>query len=162
MTQDASDSSRTFLQDVMDDIPEGLQVISHDWRYLYVNKSVAAQGKKTREELLGRTMMDCYPGIDKTPIFETFKRCKQEGKTILMDNEFTFPDGSMGWYQLHISPWEGGIMILSVDITDRKRRDEELSRRITVLDTLVRNPEPNVAEMQEIIRKMQVLIPGSS
>src|SRR5271157_450910 len=51
------------LQISVDNMIEGCQIIDHDWRYLYVNEAVAKQGRKTKEELLGYTMMQVYPGI---------------------------------------------------------------------------------------------------
>lgn len=37
-----------------------------------------------------------------------------------MENEFTFPDGARGWFELSIQPVPDGIFILSNDITERK------------------------------------------
>ena len=55
-----SDLPRSLL----DNLLEGLQVISPDYRYLYVNQAVARHGQTTKEARLGRSMMECYPGID--------------------------------------------------------------------------------------------------
>lgn len=45
------------LQETLDYMIEGYQIIDYDWRYAYVNETVAKQGRKTKEELLGYTMM---------------------------------------------------------------------------------------------------------
>ena len=50
-----------------------------------------------------------------------------------MENEFTFPDGTVGWFELKISPVPEGIFILSMDITERKRTEDELIRSNTEL-----------------------------
>ena len=52
---------------ILNNLLEGVQVVGRDYRYLYVNEAVVAQGRTTRKELLGRTMMECYPGIDRMP-----------------------------------------------------------------------------------------------
>jgi PAS domain-containing protein len=77
---------------VLDILLEGFQVIGPDWKYLYVNDTVAVQGKRSREELVGRTMMECYPGIELTPMFEVLRRCMREHTPDRMENEFTYPD----------------------------------------------------------------------
>lgn len=64
--------------DVLDSLLEGCQVISFEWRYLYVNDTVAVQGALAKEKLLGRTMMECYPGIDRTDMFSVLTRCMLE------------------------------------------------------------------------------------
>lgn len=114
-------ASEARFRKMMDDMLEGCQIIGFDWQYLYVNKVVAGQGKQTREALLGHTMMEMYPGIERTPLFETLKQCMTERVARKIENEFHFPDASVGWFELSIEPMPEGIFILSMDITDRKR-----------------------------------------
>ncbi len=112
---------RTF-----DNISEGCQIISTDFRYLYVNGAAAAQGGRPGEELIGRTMMDCYPGIDKTEMFHTLRYCMESGQPRRFDNFFSRPDGSSAYFELSIQPIPEGIFILSVDVTARKQAETKL------------------------------------
>ena len=114
--------------DVLDNLIEGCQVIGYGYEYLYVNDTVARQGQRTREELLGRTMMECYPGIESTVMFSALTRCMNERVPHRMENEFTFPDGTTCWYELHFIPVPKGTCILSVDIGERKRAQALLAR----------------------------------
>src|SRR3990172_2625501 len=43
-----------------------------------------------------------------------------------MVNEFSYPDGSRGWFELSIEPAPEGIFILSADITQRKRAEQQM------------------------------------
>jgi len=116
--------------DLLDGLLEGCQVIGRDWRYLYVNEAAAAQGRRAREDLLGRTMMEAYPGIDRTAMFAELRRCMIERTARRFDNEFEFPDGSRGWFELHMQPVPEGAFILSLDVTARRRaeaRNEHLN-----------------------------------
>ena len=63
------------LAGVLDAMREGLQVIDRAWRYVYVNAAAARHGRVTPGDLVGRTMMECYPGIDQTPLFDTLRDC---------------------------------------------------------------------------------------
>lgn len=112
--------------EILDSLIEGFQLISYDWRYLYVNETVANHGKSTKEELLGHTMMEKYPGIDKTPLFNVLEKCMKLRVSENYINEFTFPDGSLGWFELRIQPVPEGIFILSYDITDKVKAEREL------------------------------------
>jgi PAS domain S-box-containing protein len=105
---------------------EGCQIIGHDWRYVYLNDTAAFHGQRSKEELLGRTMMESYPGIERTDMFAALKRCMDEHTPCRMENEFTYPDGSKGWFELSIQPMLEGIFILSLDITERKRAEVAL------------------------------------
>ena len=112
--------------EVLDSLLEGCQVIDREFRYVFVNSTVALQGKRSKEELLGRTMMECYPGIENTPMFAQLRQTMLERAHHLMENEFTYPDGSKRWFELRFLPVTSGVCILSMDITARKRTEEQL------------------------------------
>ncbi|MBL8100072.1 MAG: diguanylate cyclase [Anaerolineales bacterium] len=111
-------------RNALDNMMEGTQIIGYDWRYLYVNETVARQGRQAKENLLGRTMMEVYPGIEKTELFNTLKKHMQERTSHSMENEFIYSDGTKGWFELSIQPVEEGLFILSNDITKRKYAEE--------------------------------------
>ena len=106
---------------------EGCQIIDYDWRYVYVNEAAARQGRKEKEELLGYTMMQAYPGIDRTEMFNNLRNCMTNRVPHQMENEFTFPDGRKAWFELHMEPVPEGVLILSIDITKNKATESELN-----------------------------------
>ncbi|MBI4212839.1 MAG: PAS domain-containing protein [Chloroflexi bacterium] len=112
----------------LDNMLEGCQVISHDWRYVYVNDTVAKQAHRAKEELIGHTMMDRFPGIEGTEMFGHLQRCMKERVPHYMENEFEFPDGRKGWFELRMEPVPQGVLILSLDITERKNLAGSLER----------------------------------
>src|SRR4030066_1553393 len=109
------------LQATLDSMLEGCQIIDFDWRYAYVNESVAKQGRRVKKDLLGHTMMEMYPGIENTELFSYLRDCMFKRIPHQMENEFIFPDGSKGWFELRIEPAPEGILILSHDVTKRKQ-----------------------------------------
>ena len=125
------------LQETLDYMLEGYQIIDYYWRYAYVNETAAKQGRKSKEELLGYTMMQAYPGIDKTELFNHLRNCMINRVPYQIDNEFTFPDGSKGWFELRIEPVPEGILILSEDITKNRETQAELSKYRNRLEEVV-------------------------
>jgi PAS domain S-box-containing protein len=113
------------LQTSLDNIIEGYQIIDYDWRYAYINESAAKQGRRTKSELQGKTMMQAYPGIDQTQMFNHLRNCMTNRVSHKMENAFTFPDGSKGWFELRIEPVPEGILILSLDVTKNKENEAE-------------------------------------
>lgn len=107
---------------------EGLQVVGRDWRYLYVNETAARHGRTSPNQLLGRTMMEAYPGIENTPLFVTLRECMTEGVSRKLENEFQYPDLSQGWFELRIEAVPEGLLILSSEITERKQAELALLR----------------------------------
>jgi signal transduction histidine kinase/ActR/RegA family two-component response regulator len=105
---------------------QGVQVIDFAWRYEYVNETAARHGRTTVGELVGRTMMSCYPGIEQTELFATLERVMLSRRAERLLNEFTSPDGDPGWFELFIDPVPAGICVLSIDVTDRQKVGSEL------------------------------------
>lgn len=113
---------------LLQNMREGIQLIGYDWKYLFINNSVVEQSKYSNEELLGHTMMEKYPGIENTELFKVLNRCMKERIPELIENEFSFPDGTKEWYELSIQPVQEGLFILSMDITKRKKAEEKLKK----------------------------------
>ncbi len=130
----------------LDNMMEGAQIINFNWEYIYVNDALLQYSKFSREELIGHTVMKRYPGIENAPIFKVFERCMYGREAIHLENEFEFPDGSTGWFELSYQPIPDGIFILSVDITERKRAELQLKNTQQSLDQLNRELEDRIVE----------------
>ena len=135
-TEETLRDSEKRLRTTLDSLLEGCQIISFDWRYLYLNDAVVVQARQPREDLLGRTMMQVYPGIETTELFSILQQCMEQRISQQLENEFTFPDGSKGWFELSIQPVPEGIFILSQDITDRKWAEEQIEQQLRRLQSL--------------------------
>ncbi|HSK10510.1 MAG TPA: HD domain-containing phosphohydrolase [Vicinamibacterales bacterium] len=121
---------------VLDNLLEGCQVLGFDWRYLYVNHAVTRHGRRTREELLGHSMTDLYPGLDHTELFAVLRRCMDERTAGSLENEFSYPDGSSAWFELRIEPVPEGLFVLSLDVTARKQAERSMRHQIDRLRSL--------------------------
>ncbi len=150
-----TDQIGNLLTTVVDQMLEGFQVIDNNWRYLYVNDTVVKQGRMKREDLIGKTMMECYHGIENTFLYSQLKKVMDDKTTVEMENEFVYPDNSKGWFQLYIQSCEAGIFILSVDITARKQLEEKLQGKINEIDDLTNiaiDCEAKVVKIKEILK----------
>jgi PAS domain S-box-containing protein len=119
-------ASEGRYRQILDTMMEGYQIVGFDNSYLYINDAAARHGRRAREELLGRTMMEAYPGIETTAMFAALRRCMEDRVAEALENEFTYPDGSSAWFLLSMEPVPQGVIILSLDITSRKRAEESL------------------------------------
>jgi PAS domain S-box-containing protein len=103
---------------VFDSLGVGVQVMDHDWRYLYLNDLVVQQSGFTREQLLGQRFPDMYPGVESTKLFAALKLCLDERRETSTTNDFTFPDGSKRYFELRVHPLPEGMLICSTDVTE--------------------------------------------
>lgn len=116
------------LRSTLDGLLEGCQVVDRDYRYVYVNATAAAHGRSTVDELVGRRMTDCYPGIEGTAMYAVLGEAMRERRSRRMTNEFTYPDGKRGVFELQFIPSPEGVMIFSLDATEEHARTERLRR----------------------------------
>jgi PAS domain S-box-containing protein len=123
-----ADSSLEYLRVVFDDLFEGLQILDHEWRYLYLNKAAFRHARRPVSDLLGRRIMDVYPGIESSEIFRVMAQSMEEGTPKRIINCFSYPDGQSAWFDLRINPVPMGILVLSVDISDERANQEQLRR----------------------------------
>lgn len=109
-----------------DKMLEGIQIHDFDWKYIYVNDALLNYSQYSREELLGYTVMEKYPGIEQTHLFSVMQRCMNERVHEQLTTEFVFPNGEKAYFELSIQPVPQGIFILSINITERMKAEEML------------------------------------
>ena len=114
------------FRNLLENMLEGAQIIDYNWKYIYVNNTLAKHGRYSKEELLGYTVMEKYPGIEQTDIYKAMEVCMNQRVIKQLENEFVYPDGSHAWFELSMQPVPEGIFMLSIDITERKKAEAEL------------------------------------
>jgi two-component system, cell cycle sensor histidine kinase and response regulator CckA len=130
-TTEALRRSEEQYHRILDTMMEGFQIVGYDWRYLYINDAAAGYGRRKKEDMLGHSVTEIYPGFERTSMFAGLRRCMEERASQHIEEEFTFPDNATAWFELIIQPVPEGISILSMDITERKlaeRYIEHLNR----------------------------------
>lgn len=143
----------------IDHLIEGFQAINFDWEYIYVNKAIVKQSKyNKKEDLLGFTMMEKYPGIEHSDMFKILQFCMKERESACFENEFTFPDQSTAYFELRVQPIPEGLFILSIDVTARKRVAEERNKFIKGLEEMlfmtslkVQQPVSNILGLSDLL-----------
>ena len=123
----------------LNNLIEGCQVIDKTWHYVFINEAAAKHGRHPRDFYIGHTMMERYPGIEDTALFNKLQFSMQNRVPQSIENEFIYPDGAKGWFELRIQPIPEGIFILSIEISDRKSLEIELNEDRRKLQTLLSN-----------------------
>jgi PAS domain S-box-containing protein len=138
-----------FYRDAFDHLLEGCQILSPEWRYLYINDIAVHHARKSRQELIGQTLPDLYPGVVDTPMFSMLEQCLRERQSTRLTSEFTYEDGSKAWFELSAEPVPEGVLVLSIDITDRKR-DAALIRRLSRTQRVLSNVNQAIVRIRDL------------
>ncbi len=114
------------FRSAFDQMLEGCQIIGYDWRYIYLNRSAELHNRRPNSELLGKRYQDMWPGIMQTEVYKIIEQVLNTRSTYQFENEFVYPDGSLGWFNLSIQAIQEGVLILSIDISERKMAEKAL------------------------------------
>ncbi|MES2133506.1 MAG: PAS domain S-box protein, partial [Bacteroidota bacterium] len=147
--EEASRLKDERYHNILNSVMEGFQIIDSDFRYVYLNPTAIAQSHYAEDKIIGATMMELYPGIEKTVLFEVLKKCMEEKSVQYLENEFTYPDNTKGWFELRIQPSTEGLLILSIDITERKQAEESRLKTEKRFKALIENSSEGITLMDK-------------
>lgn len=119
-TEQALRETELRLRSTLDSMLEGCLIIDSNWRYVYANEAVTRQGRFTREQFIGHTPEEVLPGIEKQDIYARMKETMEKRIPQEVEAELVYPDGDKRWFDIRIEPVPEGILVLYVNITDRK------------------------------------------
>ncbi len=126
-------ASEQRFRTTLERLIEGCHILAPDWTILYINEVGARHSRSTVAELLGKSLLDLHPALADSPLFTAFHACMADSRPRHLENHYIFDDGTSTWFQLVIQPVPEGIFILSLDITERKRADQELAAQMDEL-----------------------------
>jgi signal transduction histidine kinase len=138
---------------LLENMIEGCQIIDFDFRYVYLNPSAQRQSKRDLSELVGKRMVEAYPGIDSTELFAVLGRCMRERVVCRFENEFVFPNGARGVFDLHIVPAPHGLFVFSIDISESRRLLAQIrqSQKVIAIGQLAAGAAHDLANLLTVV-----------
>lgn len=151
---------------VLENLLEGAFLLNFDYRYLYANQSFLKRFNWSKTGTIGRTFMSKHPGIEHHILFGLIQRCIEDRTPVRTETEFDALNGDKRYYDTSIQPIPQGVIILSNDITDRKKRELENVKYIKKLEEVlfkisheVRHPVVQILGISQLLDKSLVSDP---
>jgi PAS domain S-box-containing protein len=119
------------VRDVLESITELFIAVDHEWHFTYANRAAVEKMGKSIDEILGQNIWELFPQLLATEFQSQFERVMS--KRVPAHFEFLAPGGS-SWFDVHAYPSNDGLSAYTLDITDRKKNEEELSRLAAIVD----------------------------
>jgi PAS domain S-box-containing protein len=118
------------VSDVLESITEMFVAVDYEWRFTYANRPTVEKLGKPPEEILGKKIWELYPMLVGTNLQSQFERVMTERVPV----HFEFPGPRGSWFDVHAHPSNGGLSAYILDVTKRKKNEEELLRLAAIVD----------------------------
>jgi PAS domain S-box-containing protein len=122
IAQDMSPDGFTILRPVRD---ARERVVDFTW--IYENPAIARLNGTDPEALVGRRLLELFPGHRGTPLMQAYVEVAESGETQIIETGYS--GESMvkpAWFRIVVVPMAGDIAILAQDITERKQTEQQL------------------------------------
>jgi PAS domain S-box-containing protein len=111
------------LERILAGVSDAFVAFDCDWRYTYVNSRAAEIAGMAAVDMLGRTLWDLFPAVLGT---EMEAGCRRAVATGTAQRFESYDPPFDRWFEQRLYPTPDGLIILSTEITDRKRAEEAL------------------------------------
>jgi PAS domain S-box-containing protein len=142
-TEEELEHTRSRLSSILDSISESFIALGPDWRLTYVNRRATEQTGKNREQLIGRNIWELFPALLETEFKTQFESVMRNRAPVSFQVGF---EQTGRQFEAHAYPSGEGIAALIVEVTDRKKLDQERQAAHETIGALVHaSPLPIVA-----------------
>jgi PAS domain S-box-containing protein len=105
-----------------------------DFEWLLVNRTTERYAG--RSNLSGQKWIANFPGGKPSGLFDQFKRVVEEKQTLEFEHHYQNEEFE-GWFHTLAMPFGDGLIATWMDITNRKKAEEELKNKAELLQTIV-------------------------
>ena len=113
-------------QSVLASMNEGFALLDRDFRLLDINAEGLRFDRRGRDEIIGRSHWDIWPGSEDDALGALYKRVLATGTPATHEVEYEWHHGGSAWMEVRAFPHPEGIAVFYRDIGDRKRAELEL------------------------------------
>jgi PAS domain S-box-containing protein len=114
---------------ILERITDGFYALDRDWNIIYWNKEAEVMLGKTRQEVLGKSLWDCFPDAVNMNFYTLYRQAIAEQKPVHFEGYYPPRDI---WAELNVYPSEDGLSIFFKNINERKHAEEEI-RKLSII-----------------------------
>ena len=120
------------LGSMLDDVPIGFAVFNRDLTVLWVNQMLAAMFSSDPELMVGRNVYDVWP--EASDLRDIYDRVLQGEAIDFRTQKIQYPQGDR-YFEVHYRPVShitgalAGLLLVSIDITERIRAEDAVEKR---------------------------------
>jgi serine phosphatase RsbU (regulator of sigma subunit)/PAS domain-containing protein len=119
---------------VLEAMPAGFYSLDRQWRFTHLNADGERLLGTSRDELLGRVIWEAFPAALNSMFEDSFRMAVRTGVPVSFDAYYPAPLD--GWYELRAWPSPDGLSVYFLEVTERRRMQEQAdrsARRLAIL-----------------------------
>jgi PAS domain S-box-containing protein len=149
--------SEAFLAAIFSEAAVGLSVINTSGQFLRINDTLCRLLGRPREELLSLSVLDVTAPDYITPSLEALEQLLATGHPVTLDKQYIQQGGSLIWANstlslLDTAAPEPTIIIVTADLTERKKAEETLKIFNARLENMVAGRTVELQENKELLQ----------
>jgi PAS domain S-box-containing protein len=119
--QQALRESEARYRRVLSNMDEGFMLLDRDFIVSDINDYALRLNGRTREQMVGRSHWELFPGSDRLDIGRMYIRAMKEGKPGALEHLYAWPDGRETWIDVRAYPTPDGLAVFFRDVTARRQ-----------------------------------------
>ncbi len=127
------EDARATLQRTLERIDDGFFALDGEWKFTYVNDRAHELINPEDRRLLGERVWDAFPEAVGMTFEERYREAMADQRTVSFEEYFPPLDR---WFEVTAYPSDSGLSVFFSDVTGRKRRERELARYETIVESV--------------------------
>lgn len=143
---------------LLESMPIAFFQLDQDWRFVFVNGEAERMMSSTRQELIGRTLWDAFPGTVGSVFERHYRDAVASGQPVFFDA--AYQGERHGWYEVRAWPSADCLAVYFLDITDRYAAQAQVERtaRRGALAALVTDRLSGTLDVEEAVGRLGALV----
>ncbi len=124
------------ITEIVENFNYGYYAMDKEWRYVYVNKKGEEMGHIKRDDVLGKTVWNVFPDVEKLEIGKAMRQV-MKNRTPMTVTQY-YPSHNM-WYENYIYPSIEGIAVYNRNSTEEKNIQQQVIDTQQELEAILKN-----------------------
>ncbi len=118
--------------EILESMSDAFFTLDRDWRFTYLNPQAEGFMQGTREDLIGRSIWEEFPGMAGSRFEDEYRRAVHEQMPVRFEQTYAALERT---FEVRAYPVPSGLAVYFTDVTQDRLRDERL-RQTERLETL--------------------------